>query len=567
MEDSNLQIMLVLALVIAAVVIILILLGNIRKAKIQTQLDEVAFRYNEIKSIAIPLKLNKARAVAKIDGSTATIDQYCVRYDNALKELDNISNMMAQAEDMLAGRKYNDVLEMIPIINEALGECEVEIKEIDEFLENFFEKEKTQQEYSMTLKEAYRELKAKVSANEPSLIFAIDGINEKLKQCEDLFSLSEDNMYANEYVKAKENLDEIKDKLYDLDWSVEELPKLIKEAKGTIPVLFDDAREQYAQAASKGLYLGHLGIETLFEEKQKEMQKNLALMEQVETAGIEENLEAIKNDLNGVLIALEEETKAYGQLRNSFDVLDKEVKEYENIYNYIDTVYKQEAKRYALEELKDTLPQEKERLDSFKSDYEKLKKKFENNMSAATALVKEADSFQANLEEVKTNLNNQKMSIDNTSSGESRAKSQVVKLQLVLNEINVKIQQFRLPSISNSYDDDLKKSYEYVEEIKRLLQEIPLRVAILNKTLDEAIDFIYQLYNNVNNVVGMAAMVENTIVFGNKFRSTYSDVDNELSKAEFAFFNGEYTEALSIALGSMKTLFPGGVDDELIENA
>ena len=74
----------------------------------------------------------------------------------------------------------------------------------------------------------------------------------------------------------------------------------------------------------------------------------------------------------------------------------------------------------------------------------------------------------------------------------------------------------------------------------------------MNATLNDAIDYIYKLYNNVNNLVAMAIMVENTIVFGNKYRSTYPDIDSELTRAELCFRNGEYTQALTVALATIE---------------
>ena len=89
----------------------------------------------------------------------------------------------------------------------------------------------------------------------------------------------------------------------------------------------------------------------------------------------------------------------------------------------------------------------------------------------------------------------------------------------------------------------------------------------LNSFLDEAIDFIYTFYNNVNNIVGMAIMVENAIVFGNKYRSTYPEIDTELSKAEFSYLNGEYTKALTIAITCMENIIPNIKDDSYLETA
>ena len=89
----------------------------------------------------------------------------------------------------------------------------------------------------------------------------------------------------------------------------------------------------------------------------------------------------------------------------------------------------------------------------------------------------------------------------------------------------------------------------------------------MNATLNDAIDYIYKLYNNVNNLVAMAIMVENTIVFGNKYRSTYPDIDSELTRAELCFRNGEYTQALTVALATIERIHPGSYEKLIKENA
>ncbi|MDY3234362.1 MAG: septation ring formation regulator EzrA, partial [Erysipelotrichaceae bacterium] len=94
-----------------------------------------------------------------------------------------------------------------------------------------------------------------------------------------------------------------------------------------------------------------------------------------------------------------------------------------------------------------------------------------------------------------------------------------------------------------------------------------LNVQLLSSTLKEAIDFIYKLYNNVNNVVATVIMVENTIVFGNRYRSTYADIDSELTRSELCFRNGEYTQALSIAIATIEKIHPGNYENMIKENA
>ena len=58
-------------------------------------------------------------------------------------------------------------------------------------------------------------------------------------------------------------------------------------------------------------------------------------------------------------------------------------------------------------------------------------------------------------------------------------------------------------------------------------------------------------------LVGIAIMVENAIVFGNRYRSSYPEIDSELTRAELSFQNGEYTKALKIAIQSIEKMHPG----------
>ena len=157
--------------------------------------------------------------------------------------------------------------------------------------------------------------------------------------------------------------------------------------------------------------------------------------------------------------------------------------------------------------------------------------------------------------------------IGGTSVGEDRARKQLVKLQVIMNQMQVKIAKFKLPSISSQYESDMKQADDYIAKLNNLINATPLNVQLLNSTLKEAIDFIYRLYNNVNNVVATVMMVENTIVFGNRYRSTYADIDSELTRSELCFRNGDYTQALTIAIATIEKIHPGNYENMIRENS
>ena len=129
------------------------------------------------------------------------------------------------------------------------------------------------------------------------------------------------------------------------------------------------------------------------------------------------------------------------------------------------------------------------------------------------------------------------------------------------------IRKYKLPNISEAYEDDMRRANDYIHRLDNLMEEVPLNMQLLNGTLQEALDFIYKLYNNVNNVVGTVMMVENTIVFGNRYRSTYADIDSELTRSELSFRNGEYTQALTTAIATIEKIHPGNYESMIKENA
>lgn len=565
--DTNTQVIVLISLIAVSIVIVLILIRNARSTSLKKDLDEINVRFNRVRTIPLAFKLNKAKAMAKINEDTfKKVEDYYSKYEQAQKNLDNLQNLIEGLEDDLASKKYGDAKKSLVVVKENLKDCEEEISAIDEFLEQFSKQETIQREISNDLKEKYRDVKIKVQNNVQNLSIAYEGIEERMQKCEELFSSFEEWMYANEFVNAQENLEELDKAIKDIDDSIDIIPECIKEAKGVLPVMMDEISRNYALSIQRGIYLKHLDIDTKITSLNGRLNASAKSIIEANIDGVKEELEQIKNELSLIGKELEEENIAFQNTKKASDQVLKNIDEVNRLYSYIDTVLEKESERYSLEGIREKVKETKEKIDNYQNHYRELNYLISKNDTPSTELFKKAnDIYNDTLVDIEE-LKNYKHIVDKTSSDESRAISQVMKLQVVLNEVEVKIIQYRLPAISSSYKDDLKTGHDYVKEIKTLLDEVPLNIEKLNATLNEAIDYIYKLYNNVNNVVGMALMVENAIVFGNKYRSTYPDVDRELSRAEFAYLNGEYTQALTIAISCMESLFPNKADEKILEN-
>ena len=336
-------------------------------------------------------------------------------------------------------------------------------------------------------------------------------------------------MFASEFNKAADQQKEIKESITRLNEIVEALPSLYERAKGILPRAIDEVGYNYARAKNKGVLLEHL-----------EVSKNLDVISDM-----------LKNDLNRLHSGTPENVK---------EALFDSIREVNCEFDDIKSLYARVYERFGFENWTQRLQDTQTRLDVLNDMQRRLDKiVLDKQVPYTTILIAYKELAQSNAGFSKE-VELMKEKLNNACSDEERAKKQLIKLQLIINEIRVKMLKHRLPNVSAQYEKDLCKGEDMMHDVRDILEHSPLDVTQLNAKLREAIDFIYTLYNNVNNLVGMAIMVENTIVFGNRYRSSCPEIDSELTRCELCFRDGQYTKALKIGIQCIEKMHPGAYE-------
>lgn len=565
--SENVKYGIIAGLLLLAVIIVLVIVNNTKKTNIKKSIDDLNVRFNSVKTIPLAFKLSKAQAMAKRNDETATeVKEYYEKYEEAQRHIDSIADMLENIEDSFACRNYKSCKEALQIISENIDDSEKEVRDIDKFLEKFSKKENDQRESSARLKEDFRELKLYINKNKVALSIANEGIDKKIQHIEDLFSKSEEFMYVSDYISSKECLDQISEDIASIRICLDSIPTLITDSKGVLPTMVDEVNRQYALLRQRGAYTIHLDIEKKLENIKKGISENIKVLTDGEIGGVKENNETLRAELNEILDNIKAEGEAYNGVKTVSDDIANKLNELKSLHNYVSVAYKKDSKRFGIEDLIAYLKEKEKSIDKYQADIIELNQDIVTNDSPSTLLLDRGNKILEAIGDDAKSLMEYKAIFDKNTTVELRAKTQLMKLQVVLNEVEVKVLEYHLPTIADSYNDDLASGRVKIAKIKEQLAMVPIDIDELNTTLDDAIDFIYKFYNNVNNIVGMAIMVENAIVFGNKYRSTYPEVERDLSKAEFSYLNGEYTKALTMAISCMERLFPNSSDNDYLEN-
>ncbi|MBR4421220.1 MAG: hypothetical protein IKS69_01640 [Erysipelotrichaceae bacterium] len=553
--------------IVLLLIMLIVMIRKGHKKRLKKELDDLYVRFNDVKTVPIAFKLSKAQIMAKRNKDTSeSVAEYYRRYEETEKHISELQEQLNDVEDSLNSTSYKEALQSLQAVAENMSDCEKEIKDIDVFLEAFSKKEDEQRDYSVKLKEKYRVVKSTIDKNSQLLSIAYEGFVNKLKECEELFSASEEAMMSSEYGLAQDDLEKIEKILEDIKTNANAVPTLVKDTKGVIPLMLDETKRELALTKQRGVYTDHLQIEERIEEIERSLSSDVKNIMEANTEGVKKNVAHAKDVINELNEILADENKAYRQAKETNDKAYEHLADMEKVENYVRVAYEKDSDRYGLSIVSDTLDQIKENIAVYRQQYTDISADLSAADRPSAALLESADDLYEHIENDKKALYAYKSIIDKSTDGEQRAISQLTKLQLVVCEVEAKLAEYSLPAIDDSYKDDLARAHGYIDRLRSELEIIPIDVDKLNELLAEAIDFIYKFYNNINNVVGMGVMVENAIVFGNRYRSTYPEIDRELSKAEFQYLNGEYTKALKTAITCMETLFPESIDEKIMEN-
>ena len=137
---------------------------------------------------------------------------------------------------------------------------------------------------------------------------------------------------------------------------------------------------------------------------------------------------------------------------------------------------------------------------------------------------------------------------------ELRAREQLQEIQEFLKICKNEIHSYKLPVITNNYFVQLSEANEAIYEVIKELERKPIVIKILNTRVDTARDLVLKLYNTTMEMIKNAKFAENAIIFVNRYRSSYDEVDNALIEAEKAFYKGNYKESLDIAIKITSTI-------------
>ncbi len=554
--------------VIVMVLIIWLVVVKIRTKGYMSELSDYEQRYNEIRNIPLQFKMSKAATIGKVDGETTKkVKDAREVFNKCEADIATISARLADAEDLISAGKLKKASNLMGQLDDQINEAKSSASTLNDMLDLILAKETSQRKQATAFKNKFRALKSAAQEHAQDLAFCWDYLEERISSTEHMFSTFEEWMFSSDYEKANRELANIKASLQEIEDAVDNMPALLQDARGVIPNMAENLHKDYTKVRNEGVYLAHVELEKNLSALSVALKDDLKKLKTGNMQGVREHLDSYKKRITQLDNQVHSEGEAFQTLCSLSKETEEQFVSVEKSLNYVKEHYSKTSVRFGLEGIDHDIARREDELKKLKSEKPRVMENVSNHTIPATSVLVSLKEFNQEIEDMAESLKRMREKIELASGDEDRAKKQVVKLQIIMNQIRVKIRKYKLPNISAQYEQDMAKADTYIAKLSSLMHEVPLNIQAVNMNLQEALDFIYTLYNDVNNVVGTVVMTENTIVFGNRYRSTYSDIDSELTRAELSFRNGEYTQALSNAIATIEKIHPGNYEHMIKENA
>ena len=559
--DNITLIMITLFMISSALVIaVLNFIQNRKNRKIKKTLERLEIEKNKLATSPIVPELAKVESFLNNDKLRELYDEWTKRLKQ-IKEvkIPKLSDMLLDAEYSLSQMDYKSTMYKIAKLEMEL----YKVQTSSDFLFGEIKDLTSSEERSRTIitgyKARYRTLYQKFEETKSEYGNYIDIISKQFVVIAKRFENFESIMENNEYTEVDELLNIIDELLNHMTVVIEEVPSIVLMITSILPKRINEIEKLYNSMVREGYPLDYLNVEYNISEVNKKIEeidnrtKKLDMNESLmELKVLLEYFETLYNDFEKEKVdrkTYEEKIIVFStkltKINTVVDELFNQIDEIKNVYN----LNKNDITK--LNKIRDEIY-------DLNTNYKVLQDhtKF-NNTFAYSKLVREIEGLSNHLSHTEEDLNQTLSVIGSMHDDEVRARQQLEEIKSVLKDSKQLLREYKLPVIPDSYYVELNEATTAIKEIIKELDKKPITIDVLNTRVDTARDLVLKLYIKTKEMLKNAMFAEKSIVYGNRYRSTYEDVNNSLLISEKLFYNGEYKKSFEVTINALNKIDSG----------
>lgn len=555
--------LIIFASILIALIIFMIIYHQVKLNMYRQELLDLQNQINGIKTLPLQYRLGRVQSIAK------NMPEVVEQYEQFTEDFEKITEfqknelgvLVDEVDAALFYRKTRGVKKNLALIREMTQRYDHDAKNLLARIEKVTEIENIQRVEIIRVKGKYRDTANEYEKIRIKVEEFVPHVLEMFKELDDDFVKLETLMNNQMFADAKKFTEEIENRIDSLHANLKDLPSYVYVVSDLLPSKIDKVDELISSLEGDDYALEEMKIATRRHEVDEQMEESIVQVKNVDIKAAAQVLEPLTGLIEELVIDLSKELESYKQFKEKWRESYNELQRLTEIYQQVMKEYRRLTTEFVIDEEEVVISKKYEEFRQIQNDANQLIEQMElGHFAYADMLDHVVDLYDrmmkhdAYLEE----FEKQKEDIENKNK---ETEELLENINIVLLEIKSEIKNEHLPLVNDSYRNYITDSYNKVEEIKRFKAHKPVVLNELCAKVEGARDVIYKLYDNVHNMIVTAGMVEDAIVYANRYRSMFLEVNTELTKAEVLFRNGEYRNALQVAVDILERLEPGKYEE------
>ena len=540
-------------LAVILIIVTIVIIKRNQNKKYKKEIEELDIRKNNLIGVPVLSEITKVKELIKTDNLKNKLDDWDNTFTTIRDEkIPELTDLISEADFLIDRKDYKQAVKKITNIEIEINSLKKKTDHLLEEVKLITNSEERNRVLITKLKIVYREDQNKFERSKKEYGVIADYLEKEIDNIDDLFAKFEKAMDNNDYVSVEKKINLLDDKITKLGKLLEDIPTIVLMATVLVPNKIDEAITYYYRMKRDGYPLDYLNVEYNIKEIKNKIDN------------IMENLK--KLELGESIIELKTFIEYFNELYNDFDK-EKECKDLfrQNIKEFsykIDNINKVVRDIYLqIDDIKYNYNLSDEDINKFSilnknlekinQDYKILVDQGKMKTFAYSKLVDELNGLSLKLSRLQDDLDFQLRSITSMKDDETRAREQLATIENLLKKAKYRLKDYKIPVIPSSYYIELTEAQDAIREIIKELDRKPIVIKILNIRVDTARDLVFKIYNKTNDMIKIASMSEKIIIYGNRYRSSYEEIDIALTKAEELFKRGKYKESLDLSMKSL----------------
>lgn len=549
--------------ILVSLIIFMIVYHSIKLKIYRQEILDLQNQINGIKTLPLQYRLGRVQSIAK------NMPEVAEEYEQFTKDFEKITEfqknelgvLVNEVDESLFYGKTHGIKKKFALIREMTQRYDHDAKDLLARIEKVTEIENIQRVEIIRVKGKYREVGNEYEKIRVKVEEFVPHALEMFKELDDDFVKLETLMNNQMFADAKNFTEEIENRIDSLQENLKDLPSYVYVVSDLLPSKIDKVDELITSLEGDEYALEEMNIVARRQEVDKQMEESIAHVKNVDIKGAAEVLEPLTGLIEELVIDLGKELDSYKQFKEKWRESYNELQRLTDVYQNTMKEYRRLITEFVIDEEEVVISKKYEEFKQIQKDANDLIEQMESGHFAYANMLEHVENLYDRMMQHDAYLEEFKKQKEDIDTKNQKTEELLENINIVLLEIKSEIKNEHLPLVNDSYRDYIADSYNKVEEIKRFKTHKPVVLNELCAKVEGARDVIYKLYDNVHNMIVTAGMVEDAIVYANRYRSMFLEVNTELTKAEVLFRNGEYRNALQVAVDILERLEPGKYEE------